>query len=325
MTAAWQETLKAAWTELLRHPARTRQFRTKRLSPALSIDAYAAIRAADDAPCLLLEAKIPATSFFEVGGMRLSQYAGETGILVGLTLEDSSRSDLFTTVCADVIVAAASVAAEESLAQFLARLDAWRRFLRDRRAGMTRNETVGLLGELLVLERLLAASVRDLACWVAPDDGLHDFLLHGHALEIKTTLGSANSVRISTLDQLDTAGLRELDLIHVRLVESPDGRNLAEVIADIERLLPEDRSKREFANALLRRELMPDDMQALSEPRVGAPRFSAFTVAGGFPRLTRSTVPVAIPAAEYNLELRAIGTHAADFDGVVARFSGETP
>lgn len=325
MTALWQEALRSAWTELLRHPARTRQFRTKRLSPELALDAYAAIRAADDAPCLLLGAQIPATAFFEVGGMRLSQYSGETGMLVGLTLEDSTRADLFTTVCADVVAAAAGVAAEESLSQFLARLDAWRRFLRDRRAGLTRNETVGLLGELLVLERLLTASALDLTCWVAPDDGLHDFLLHGHALEIKTTLGSANSVRISTLDQLDTAGLRQLDLIHVRLVESPDGRNLGQVIAAIEQLLPDDRSRRALANALLRRELMPDDQQARSEPCVGDPRFSAFAVTGEFPRLTRSTVPVAIPSAEYTLELRAIGIHATDFDGVMARFSGGTP
>lgn len=325
MSAEWQDALRSAWTELSRHPALTRQFRTTRLSPSLALDAYAAIRAADDAPCLLLEAQVPPTSLFEVGGMRLNNYPGENGVLAALTLEDPSQSDLFAMVCGDAIASAAGATADESLSQFLTRLDAWRRFLRERRAGLTRNETVGLFGELLLFERLLRDTIPELTCWVAPDDGLHDFLLHGHALEVKTAHGSANSVRISTLDQLDATGLRRLDLIHVRLVEAPDGRNLSEVIADLERMLPDDRSRREFANALLRRGLMPDDLQARSEPRLSDPRFSAFAVTTGFPRLTRTTVPGAVQAAEYSLEIRAIGTHAVDFDDVVSRFIRGTP
>jgi hypothetical protein len=317
----WPDALRSAWAELAHHPARARQFRTKRLSPTLALGIYAGLRAMDDAPCLLIEAEVPATCLFEVGGMRLNSYAGEDGPLVALTLEDPSRADLFATVCADAVSSATEAPADETLSGFLARLEAWRRFLRERRAGLTPNETVGLLGELLVLERLQAAGVIDLACWTAPDDALHDFLLHGHALEVKASLGSVSQIHISKLDQLDATGLRHLDLIHLRLVETPDGRSLSDVIANIERTLPTERSRREFENAILRRGLTPDDLAARSVPRVDTRSFSAFAVTTDFPRLTRTTVPAAVHDAQYSLELRAIGAYAVDFNDVVSRFS----
>jgi hypothetical protein len=324
LSLAWQDALRAAWAELSRHPARTRQFRTQRLSPDLSLGAYAALRASDNAKCLLIEAEVAQTSLFEVGGMRLNAYPGDERPLLVLTLEDSDRADLFTTVCADAVAAAADVSHDEALVRFLARLDAWRRFLRERRAGLTQNETVGLLGELLLLERLLQTEQTMLASWTAPDDGLHDFLSRGHALEAKTSLGAASALRISTLDQLDASGLRQLDLIHLRLIEAPGGRSLGAIITDIERRLPDGPTRRAFANALLRRGLMPDDRAARSAPVIEPRSFAAFSIDDSFPRLIRATVPAAVQEAQYSLELRAIGAHAADFETVIAAFAGGT-
>lgn len=322
MTAVWQDTLRTAWAELALHHAQIRQFRTRRLSPTLELNAYAGLRAVDDAPCLLIEADVPPASLFEVGGMRLNAYSGDYGPLLGLTLEDAARADLFAVVCADAVAASADAPAGESLPRFLARLDAWRRFLRERRAGLTRNEAVGLLGELLVLERLLVTDASLLSVWIAPDDGLHDFLRLGHALEIKTSLGAASSLRISTLDQLDPVGLRRLNLMHVRLVEAPQGRSLGTAVADIENILPDEPSRRAFANALLRRGLMPDDISARSAPLIELRDLTAYAVDSDFPKLIRATVPPAIQEAEYSLELRAISGHATEVDAAISAFVG---
>jgi hypothetical protein len=322
MSAEWQRVLRAAWSELCKYPARTRQFRTQRLSPDLLFDAYAALRAQDDAPCLLIKVSVPPADLFEVGGMRLSTYPGDEGPLIVLALEDMRRADLFTTVCADAVGVAADAPKEESLSRFLARLDAWRAFLRERRSGLTRNETVGLLGELLMLERLLQLDTTLLIGWTAPDDGLHDFLFRGHALETKTTLGPAAKLHISTLDQLESVGLRRLDLVHIRLVESHDGRSLEKLISDMERSLPDEASRRAFANALLRRGLMPDDVEARSAPLVQVRVFNAYLVDDNFPKLIRAAVPAAVQEAEYWLELRALDEHAVDFEAVIAGFAG---
>ena len=155
VTADWEEALRGAWAELALHPPRARSFRTRRLSAELRLDAHAGLRATDDAPCLVIEAVAPVDSSFEVSGMRLYSSAGDEGPLLVLSLEDPAGIDLFVTVCADVLGTAASAPQVEVLASFLARLHAWRYFLRERQSGLTRNEIVGLMGELVVLRRLI--------------------------------------------------------------------------------------------------------------------------------------------------------------------------
>ena len=319
-TSEWNQALRRAWAELALHPSRARRFRTRRLSAELRLDAHAGLRATDDAPCLVIEAVAPADAFFEVSGMRLYLAESEEGPLLVLSLEDSAGIDLFATVCADALQSAASAPQVEGLAAFLARLHAWRYFLRERRSGLTRNEIVGLIGELVVLRRLIQADPLLLTSWSAPDDGLHDFELAGHALEAKSTLGPAASLHISNLDQLDTSGLRRLDLLHVRLVETPEGECLEDMVREIISCLAQDAARRDFANALLRRGLMPDDAGARESPRVSVRVLTAFAVGPGFPRLVRASVPTAIIEAGYVLELRGIEAHSVEADVVFAAF-----
>jgi hypothetical protein len=321
MSSSWQEALRAAWLDLARHPAQSRQFRSRRLSESLPVDAYAALRAVDDAPCLLIEPAPSSDTSFEVGGMRLGIVAGDRGPLLVLSLEDRNRLDLFTTVCADAL-AAADTDRNTALSDFVVRLDAWRRFLRDRRSGLSRIETVGLLGELLVLTELLGLSAEALSEWKSPDDGLHDFERRGHALEIKTSLGSASSIRISRLDQLDSSGLRKLDLLHVKLIEAPDGNTLDDILARIRTMLSNDSALRTFDNALLRWGLMPDDTAARTIPRIQMRAIDGYHVDGDFPRLERSRLPQAVVEAEYQLDARALTAFSADAQSILREFSG---
>lgn len=323
MSEGWVDALRAAWTELSLHPARTRQFRSQLLAPGLPIDIYAALRAADDAPCLIVPASVQSSLLFEVGGMRLGAAPGVDGPLIVLSLEDLERSDLFVTVCSDAVQAAVQDGEGESLAAFLARLDAWRRFLKERRTGMARHEVVGLVGELIVLERILQADPTLLATWTAPADGLHDFERGGHALEIKSSAGVATSLRITSLDQLDDEGLRALDVVHVRMIETPDGRSLADVIQALTDLLPDEPARRAFDNALLRRGLTPDDSAARTSPVLSLRSLSAFRVAPGFPRLVRAGLQAGIRQVQYDLELRALDKYASDVDAVLSGFTGD--
>jgi hypothetical protein len=316
----WLDALNDAWSELAQTAPVSRQYRSKLISKNVSLEIRAAMRAIDDAPCLMLQTPLAADALFELGGMRLSSVPDDTGPLLVLSLEDSSRRDLFSTICGDVVAAAAFANRNEALDQFLARLDAWRQFLRDRRDGLSRSETIGLIGELVVLERLLTTVPHCLASWQSPVDGLHDFQSNGHALEVKTGLGPSSTITISRLDQLDTTGLRQLDLLHVRLIESPDGRSLRDIIAAVSDMLPDDFNRRSFENALLRRGLLPGDDTARSTPRVQLRIIDAYTVSDGFPRLTRSALPIAISEATYTLEVRAISTFSADTAAVLAAF-----
>jgi hypothetical protein len=284
------------------------------------LEIRAGMRAIDNAPCLMLQTALTPEALFELSGMRLSSVPDDTGPLLVLSLEDSSRRDLFSTICADVVAAAALADRKEAHDQFLARLDAWRQFLRDRRDGLSRVETIGLIGELIVLERLLATDSRRLSSWQSPVDGLHDFQSSGHALEVKTGLGPSSTITISRLDQLDTGGLLRLDLLHVRLIETPDGRSLRDIITAVSAVLPDASSRRALENALLRCGLLPGDDAARSTPKVQLRTIDAYTVSDDFPRLTRSALPIAITEATYTLEIRAISAFAVDATAVLDAF-----
>ncbi|MEH6952647.1 PD-(D/E)XK motif protein [Nitrobacter sp. NHB1] len=317
---AWLDVLNNAWNELAQTSPIARQYRTKLISKDVPLDIFAGMRAADGAPCLMLQTMPAPETLFELGGMRLSTTADQSGPFLVLSLEDRSRRDLFSTICADVVASAAQIGAADPLNQFVARLNAWRQFLRERRIGLSRPETIGLIGELIVLEELLAVSPDSLSAWQAPDDGLHDFQRGGQALEVKTGLGPSSSITISKLDQLDAAGLRQLELLHVRLVEAPGGRCLRDIMTAIDDLLPDEASRRAFANALLSRGLMPDDDAARLTPRVQQRSIDAYSVSEGFPRLLRENLPTAITEATYTLDLRSIAVFAADATATLGAF-----
>ena len=316
----WHVALTEAWDELARTTSVFRQYRTRLLTDAIPLQIDAAMRASDDAPCLMLRAAMLPGALFESGGMRLDTVPDQGGPLLILSLEDRSRIDFFTTICADLVASAGTAGEDKAKGLFLARLDAWRQFLRDRRDGLSRSETVGLIGELLVLERLLSGDSRCLDTWKAPTDGLHDFQMHGYALEVKTGIGPAPSITISRLDQLDTAGLQRLDLLHVRLIETTGGRALNDIISDVAGRLPDEFHRRAFENALLRRGLLPDDQAARGTPRVQLRAIDTYVVTDGFPKISRSRLPPAITEASYVIDVRGIAAFSTDVTASLEAF-----
>ncbi len=230
MTSSAQ--LDDLWLRLASAGGCQRQFRSLRAPDAGALDVHAAIRAIDGARCLLFDLPVPGetNASFEAGGMRLTCVDLDGGLAFALLLEDATRSDLFTTLCLDVIAFADAQDPARALRLVMERLEAWRQFLRSISGGMSRQEAVGLVGELHVLEALLTRDPRLLSTWRAPDSGLHDFEHQGHAIEVKTTLGPGWRVSISTIEQLDIIGLDRLDLVQVRLFETPTGDTLEDLI-----------------------------------------------------------------------------------------------
>lgn len=308
----WLAALNRVWDELVQADPVSRVYRSKLISTDVPLDILAGMRASDNAPCLMLQTTLAPDALFELSGMRLSSVADDLGSFLVLSLEDSSRRDLFSTICADIVAAAVLAQDGDALDQFLARLAAWRQFLRDRHDGLSWPDRIGLIGELLILERLLAIDSGCLASWQSPNDGLHDFQITGHALEVKAGVGPASTITISRLDQLDTTGIRRLELLHVRLMETPDGRSLRDIIGDVNNSLPDFASRRAFENAILRRGLMPDDDAARNTPRTQLRAIDSYAVTDSFPRLVRSALPVAITDATYMLEVRAISAFLTD-------------
>jgi hypothetical protein len=317
--------LLGEWEELSAVLPGDRQFRSRRLPRPTLIDLRVGLRENDSAPCLIVV--IPEGSeqiaTFETSGLRLFRSVDDAGALLVLSLEEPSRRDLFAQICSDVVLSLVRSEDEgerDLLYELSGRLAAWRMFLRDQSDGLDRHEVVGLIGELLVLDRLLDRSSDALGTWKSPDDGLHDFERRGSALEVKTSLGSARRVHISAIDQLDASGLRSLNLAHVRLIERTDGLSVIDAVDRIEARLTGDRDRREFRNALLRRGLAPNADQ--KEPRVECVGIEIYVVSNGFPCLTGASIPVGISEVVYDIDVRSLAPFATDADGVLDKVGG---
>lgn len=283
---------------------------------------HAAERIADGARALLFDIPVGSApgAGFESNGLRLHRVSLQDGQSMALLLEDAARRDLFSALCSDVISFAAATEAEDGLVPVLVRLDAWRAFLRAVGGALGRSEIVGLMGELHVLEELLKLDTGLLAAWAAPLNGLHDFELSGHAVEVKATLGPGWRATISSLDQLNTTGLERLDLAHVRLFENDGGSTLQDQVDRIERLLSDRSAVRDFSNLLLQRGLAPDDQAARTGLRTSVEQLHAWTVEDDFPRLRREQLQSGIIDATYQIDLRQLEAFAVPHDQILERF-----
>ncbi|MGN6251398.1 MAG: PD-(D/E)XK motif protein [Marmoricola sp.] len=140
---------------------------------------------------------------------------------------------VFTQFCRELMdtVAAASSPAKETAAA----LDRWRVLFSDAdRPGLVSDEVlIGLLGELLVVERLLGVGApADLRFWGGPFNAIHDLRSASHAIEVKaTSVREGRIVSISSVDQLQEPAGADLHLVHTRLDSDPAGFNLPDLVS----------------------------------------------------------------------------------------------
>ncbi|WP_157786211.1 PD-(D/E)XK motif protein [Dyella japonica] len=231
-----------------------------------------------------------------------------------LILQNSDGRSVFLALCRDVIE---SSAGEQSISQatssvFL-RLSRWHLLLsRARSLEMGPPEIRGLIGELIVLERLVdsVGAIAALHAWVAPDDHPQDFALNTSIIEVKTRVSGARPrVQISSLEQLESAHL-PINLVVVELVPSSGSSSFSlndivdRVLSRFDEIGAEAREATEAA--LAARGYLRLDAYSVEHYTVAGIR--AFAVGEEFPRLIRSTINHAVCEASYALDLTALAS-----------------
>jgi hypothetical protein len=104
-----------------------------------------------------------------------------------------------------------------------------------RAGGISRDEAVGLYGELLVLECLLLAGKAGAKAWIGANRQSHDIRLVALELEVKTTTSNNRHHFVHGLNQLTPTPGHELYVVSVRLGSpgSGAGRSLDGLVEDI--------------------------------------------------------------------------------------------
>lgn len=219
---------------------------------------------------------------------------------------------IFGIFCADIIEhwsahedAAAAIASLES------RLACWRGFFR-RETGLSRDDYVGLYGELAFLEMGARAGVPIAALvssWQGMDASNQDFLFGKDAVEVKAvTANDADRVRITNARQLDDAGVKRLFLVRLAFDFRQDsGRTLPQLVRELTDLMAQTAPvcASLFEAKLLRAGFVPGAPHDLDDRGFTVRRTDAFRVSDGFPRLVESDLPAGVSEVGYTLNLSA--------------------
>jgi hypothetical protein len=251
------------------------------------------------------------------------------GICIGLTLIDNELVNSFSVMCYDI--AERSKCGETSEASAVIAIQClrdWAVLLKRRgQKGMTRNDVIGLWGELASLDALLEARPRNqlqiIQGWVGVHGEQRDFGFNGNRIEIKTQLSTRSiGLRISSLDQLDDRG-DQLKVILNRISPSDKGASLADLIGKIsQRLLPSRSAQSEFD---LKIELSgyDPDLQACKELFALDERIN-FKVSENFPKLIPGNVPLGIRSAEYEIAGAAIAQFQITWNELVENLNEQS-
>jgi hypothetical protein len=194
------------------------------------------------------------------------------------------------------------------LYRFLSRIRAWQDFMDRHREGVLSAEAeLGLLGELILIDRMIEAGMLEkhvIDAWQGPLDALQDFMPGSGGIEVKATLSAGGfPTSISSLEQLDDSMRQPLFLAAVRLALDPSGMTLpAKADAIRERL-----GGNQAALDLFNVRLMQAGLLLTAAERYTRRFLHVATVVmhvcDGFPRLTRAHVHPAIRKARYEIDL----------------------
>ena len=235
-----------------------------------------------------------------------------SGERVIIRLTDGEQREVFHRFCIDVVEATrVAKSADEASARFLARTWRWHRLLRSGQDGrLSEEEQKGLIGELRVIERCLldVVDARDaVESWTGPLGTPKDFELGLVGIEAKARSPQRAEVRISSVDQLDSAGMSRLFLSVIEVGAALDDSSTAVTVTDLATQVRSRIAALDMSAAIVFDERLAatgfDWEDDYSDRRWSIGDEVLYEVAHGFPRVTPSMVPAAVDDVRYTISM----------------------
>ena len=132
--------------------------------------------------------------------------SGENYIL-RFSLCNNELLEYFSTFCQDLLDSTESIKNDEDAYKTLcSRYFSWKKLFRPNKGGMNDNEVMGLIGELLFMQDYMIPHYgveMALDSWMGPEKTHKDYSTESFWYEIKAISAGKDSVKISSLEQLD--------------------------------------------------------------------------------------------------------------------------
>jgi len=227
-----------------------------------------------------------------------------------LGLKERNQSEIFETLCVDVIECAERAKNREAaLSMTLQRTKRWHYLLRGgKTGGLTVEEQRGLVGELAFLRDLVTelGPRTAIEAWTGPSGSAKDFELINSCIEVKGHRAAANpSISISSENQLaDVEGARVfLRISSIASAVLPDGESLHDHVKKTQKLFEEDSAAFDtWEMVLYSTGYDPENSYDNRRWVLGANH--DYEVVDGFPRITSPLIQ-GVANVRYSIDLNA--------------------
>lgn len=240
----------------------------------------------------------------------VEQYKDGDIYTLRFSLENSELLEYFCTFCQDLLDSVRVTNDDETAYHTLrSRYYSWRQLFRPDNARMTEAEIMGLIGELLFLRDFMIPNRGiDIALesWTGPEKTHKDFSDQQDWFEIKAISFGKETVRISSIEQLDSDIEGTLVVYDLeKMSPSFDGIRLNQLVNNIISLLVNTSQKEMFMDKL---QLFGFDFSNENDNLVFALRNERHYRVNpdSFPRIRLSMLPDAITRVQYELLLTEI-------------------
>lgn len=238
----------------------------------------------------------------------VAQFKAKDTYTLRFSLENKDLLEYFCTFCEDLFEATKNIK-EDSIAykQLNERYFSWKKLFRPHAGSMSDSEILGLLGELLFMdERMIPEWGVPVALksWTGPEKTHKDFSTDDIWYEIKTISSGKNTVKISSLEQLDSDIKGYLIVYDLeKMSPSFNGLKLNQIVQKLLHQMPPS-YREEFINKL---SLYNYDFSPKYDDFVySVVGCSTYEVKDDFPRLNRKSMPTGIDKVQYEINLSDI-------------------
>ncbi|MBN2572485.1 MAG: PD-(D/E)XK motif protein [Ignavibacteriales bacterium] len=248
----------------------------------------------------------PEKNIKSVAGIAVNQYRNEDFNTLQFSLTQNDINELFFIFCNDIIEATESITDyRKAYKTILDRYYSWKKMFSATKKLLAESDIMGLVGELLFLRDFLFEKYgkgEALSSWSGQELTHKDFSYEGIWYEVKTISSGKDSVKISSLEQLESINKGELVVFSLeKMSSSYDGIKINGLALEILNSLELDIHKDLFLSAIMSHGFAFDEIY--DELVYEFVSMSRYMVDSNFPKLTRNDINDAIIKVQYDLSL----------------------
>ncbi len=243
-------------------------------------------------------------------GVSIGKRADGTYAL-SFSLLDNQYEDMFFHFCDDIIHSTRDIKDKNKGTNYVCtRYLKWQEMLKKNSTGLLNfSEIKGLIGELVFLKTFMFykyGNIGALKSWIGPDKADQDFVCDDSWYEIKATVSGAETVKITSVEQLDTASNGELVVVYLDKTSqtNPKRVTLNSIVDEINTFLDNDEEKSIFRDILIRQGYV--HRNEYDEQVFVCTNICRYVVDSKFPAIRQSMLPYSVANASYLLSISAI-------------------